>query len=305
MEINLLIDPPKDVRPAGAIRADVAWKLFLPDSMGDITGAPNFELESLKRWLWGELSTRLGFLKPGLSDPVYIITPELAEPGLEFILRTCSFWSNEVYSVRKSSQGFDLGKRSENLWIAPVLNVGEVPGKSLALNASAAKSSDRFHLLLSPLLGSTRSNIRIYRIPPNETFARFHSHSAVEELYLVLNGKGSARIADHRVEIKQGDLISKPTGPDLPTQLLADKNEPMTILDIEIWPDSGKNSKDLMHYQDHGELVLTGEGWEMMLPSEALNGTQEPFANYNSGYIRHLDGSWEPKDIPGFRKREK
>ena len=49
------------------------------------------------------------------------------------------------------------------------------------------------------------------------------------------------------MDISQGDLISKPLGPDVPTQLLADRGVPLRILDTEIWPDSTRTAKDVVH----------------------------------------------------------
>ena len=304
MPIKLIVDPPKDVRPEGAIRADVAWKLFMPEDMGDIPAEWKKNQESFKHWLWVELSRRLGFLHES-PETVYILTPRLTEAGKDFLVRTCSFWSNQVFALSGKEGKFDLEQEGENLWIRPVLNVHGIPGDNPVLKKIATTHHKSFHSLLSPLLGSTRSNIREYVIPPGSTFARFHSHTAREELYMVLAGKGSARIAGHRVDISEGDLISKPLGPDIPTQLLADKGIDLRILDFEIWPDAEKNSKDLVHYPDHGELDLFGEGWNLMLPSEAIIGVEDSMKNYDTGYVRHRDGSWEPKQVEGFKKRER
>lgn len=305
MSIVILIDPPKDVRPEGAIRADVAWKLFLPDLMGDVPTEWKKDHEFFKHWLWSMLSRKLGFLYEGSEKEVSVITPEMTPAGREFILRTCSFWSNEVYAISGAGGKFDLSQKGENLWIAPVVNVLNVPGESAMLSKLATTHHQAFHSLLSPLLGSGRTNIRTYTIPVGGTFARFHSHTAREELYLVLKGKGSVRIADHKASIQEGDLVSKPTGPDIPTQLLADKGEILRILDIEVWPDAEKNSKDLVHYADHRELDLFGEGWNFMIPSDNIASEEDSMANYDAGYVRHSDGTWEPKDVPGFKKREK
>ena len=40
----------------------------------------------------------------------------------------------------------------------------------------------------------------------------------------------------------------------------------LRILDVEILQDLNKRSKDLVHYPNHGELDLFGEGWSIMIP---------------------------------------
>ena len=47
------------------------------------------------------------------------------------------------------------------------------------------------------------------------------------------------------------------------------------------------------------------EGWNIMIPDEAIHGVEDSMKNYEVGYFRHIDGSWEPRDVPGFPKRKK
>lgn len=305
MPIILLTDPPKNVRPKGGIRADVAWKLFLPDHMGDLPEFTKGRTEPLTHWLWSELSRKLGFLKRGPEDRVYILTPPLTNEAREFIIRVCSLWSNEVFAVSGSEDDYDTDAIGENLWIPPVVNVRRSPEKNTALAKMEMESPEGRETFYSPVLGETRSFIRSYTINRGETYARYHSHTSREELYLVLGGSGTIRIAGHAVKVYEGDLISKPTGPDISTQFLADSGESMTVLDIEIWPDREKRSKDLVSYPDHSEIDLFGEGWNIMIPSDALQDTRDAMEHYSTGYRRKLDGTWEPEEIPGFKKREK
>ncbi len=283
------------------IHADKAWELFLPDCVGDIQDTWKSDSELFKNWLWRQLGKNMGFMRSKKDVNVKVIIPETTKAGLEFIVRTCSFWSDEVFLMSTPS-GREIKK---NLWHPPVVNLIDIPGKSTLLGKISSDHHGAFHSLISPILGSAKSNIRTYLIPKGKTFARFHSHSIREEFYYVVKGKGSARVGGHKVAIVEGDLISKPTGPDMPTQLLADMGSELRILDVEIWPDIDKRSKDLVHYPDHGELDLFGEGWDTMIPDEAASGLEDSMANYESGYQRHLDGSWESKEIPGFPARRK
>ena len=61
MSIMILIDPPKNVRPKGALRADVAWKLFLPDVMVIGIGSLGYLMAGLTSMLIDiRLSSKLG-----------------------------------------------------------------------------------------------------------------------------------------------------------------------------------------------------------------------------------------------------
>ncbi len=309
MSIRIIIDPPKDLRPEGSIRCDVAWKLFLPDLMGDIPDEKVTRLISFNNWLWSELSTRLGYLRVDVPDTVWILTPPLTDAALAYIIRICSIWSGEVYVSKRENGTLDLENIGDNRWIPPIVNVQDnnpsdpavKKFRSVTTNGGINGLVDEY---FTPLMGSTRSFMRVYDIPPGGTYSRFHSHTAREETYLVLKGKGSIRYGTHKVEVSVGDLVSKPLGPDVSTQLLADKGSPLRILDIEIWPDPFRTSKDVVHYPDHGEIDLLGPGWDNMIPDKAVYSFKDSFGNYDTGYSRNIDGSWIPEDVPGFKKRE-
>lgn len=305
MAVKILVDPPKNVRPPDSIRADVAWKLYLPDNMGDLPDSPRMRIETFRHWLWFELSARLGYLRKDLPETVYILTPPLTAAGKEFVVRTASFWTDEVFAVTPGNGEYDITRDGDNLWIPPVVNVGREYERDSAIGKFSSSSEEGIHTPLSHVLGATRSHIRTYTINPGHTFARYHSHTAREEFYLVLEGRGSVRIGGHKVEVSQGDLISKPTGPDLSSQFLADLGEAMKIMDVEIWPEDERKSKDAVHYPDHGELDLFGEGWFMTVPGKSIISAEDAMKNYDTGYTRKADGSWEARDIPGFKKREK
>ena len=297
MDISIVEKGTENV-PDDSIRVDIAWELFLPGSKGAITDQWSKNCDSLKNWLWIELGRKAGYMRMDPKTKIVVVCPKLSDAGKELVIRTCSFWSDNVLEASSSNP-------ERNVWIPPVVNVNDIPGDSPLLRQIAGNHHGAFHSLLSPILGSGRSNIRTYTIPEGETFARFHSHTAREELYIVLKGTGSARIGSHKLILHTGDLISKPTGPDLATQLLADQGVSMGILDIEIWPDMLKNSKDVVHYADHGEVDFFGEGWDMMVPSGSFLSASDSMNNYETGYRRNPDGTWVPSDVPGLRKRAK
>ncbi len=305
MPVIIIEDPPKSLRPKDAIRADVAWKLFLPDFMGDIPGIGMGKIEPIRHWLWGELSRKHGFMRNEDSTISYILTPPLTPEGREFLIRTCSLWSNSVHLIEANGKDADIHSIGKNLWTPPLVNVNSRPSERSAVSRLSDGEEENLDTHFSPLLGAGKSYVRAYNIEKGGTYARFHSHTAREELYLILRGKGTIRIGAHNVPVKEGDLIAKPTGPDISTQFLADKGESMRVLDIEIWPEDERISKDAVLYPDHEELDLFGQGWNFTVPSSTIMDSLDAITHYDTGYRRKADGSWEPKDIPGHKKREK
>jgi len=54
-----------------------------------------------------------------------------------------------------------------------------------------------------PLLGPGRTAFRIEVIENGESSARLHSHSDVDEYYLILEGSGTLRFNDKDVTVKR------------------------------------------------------------------------------------------------------
>jgi uncharacterized cupin superfamily protein len=282
-----------------ALRADLAWELFF-ESKSELPRGHGARLLPFANWLWDELGKKAGNLNRNSKGEVTVTIPALEEEGLDFVLRLASFWADEVY-VRKG------GGLSENLWRRPIINViddGVLDASERALTVKdEAGSVDRF---LMPLLGPGRAFFRVEVIEKEENAARFHSHSNVDEYYLILDGKGTLRYNGKEMEVKRGDLIGKPTGPDATSQLIADRGEKLRILDMEVWHQRPYYSKDLMFNPDFNELVMRGPGWGAIIPQESLITSEDFRSHYDEGYRRTKDGGWVPAKHHGHKRvREK
>ena len=158
---------------------------------------------------------------------------------------------------------------------------------------------------LLPMLGVGRVSVKVQEVAAGTASARLHSHTAQDEFYLILKGSGTLRMGPHAHPVSAGTFIAKPPGPNLMSQVVADRGEAVTILDMEVYPDPRMfvGAKDMMMYQDHKELVMVGPGWEGMVPQAALQRTDDVFAHYFSGYVRAVDGTVSPRSFPGHRPR--
>jgi len=214
--------------------------------------------------------------------------------GSEMCIRD-SFWSDEVY-LKKA------GVLSENLWRKPVVNVYndvKLDASERSLTRKHERSYQRFFM---PLLGPGRAFFRVEVVENGESAARFHSHSEVDEYYLILEGSGTLRFNDKDVAVNRGDLIGKPTGPDAASQLIADRGEALRILDIEVWHDRPYNSKDLVLTPDFNEIFMRGPGWGALVPADALLSSDDFRKYYDEGYKRTKDGGWVPSTLRGHKK---
>jgi len=185
--------------------------------------------------------------------------------ALEFVIRLASFWADEVYTKKD-------GTMSENLWRKPVVDLFD--DKRVGAEGALTHPLDdagSTELNLMPLLGPGRSFFSVQVIEKGEISARQHSHSSVDEYYLILEGKGTLKFNGRKVEVKAGDIVGKPTGPDAATHLLANRGERLRILDMEIWPQRFQGfSKDIVSYPDFKEIMMRGSGWGARIPIESL-----------------------------------
>lgn len=283
----------------GSLRADLAWELFFGfnSAMPKGHGEP---LVPFANWFWDEMGKRAGRLHKYSKGEATVVIPHLEQDGLDFIMRLASFWADEVY-VRKG------GVLSENMWRRPVVNVLDDDALDTAERSLTTKkksgSVDRF---LMPLIGPGRSFFRVRVVEKDESAARFHSHSHVDEYYLILGGKGTLRYNGRETEVKTGDLIGKPAGPEAATQLIADRGEKLRILDMEVWHEQAQYSKDIIVNPDFKEMLLSGQGWGAIIPEESLITPEDFFRHYDEGYKRTKDGGWIQSKNRGHKKsREK
>ena len=85
-------------------------------------------------------------------------------------------------------------------------------------------------------------------VPPGKRSCPYHFHHAEEEMFIVLEGEGTLRVAGEMLPIRSGDTIFIPPGPEYPHQLINTSDKPLKYLslsinaDVEIceYPDSNK-----------------------------------------------------------------
>ena len=106
---------------------------------------------------------------------------------------------------------------------------------------------------LGALAGSERIYVNIDYVKPGAKSVKYHSHSLQEEFFLILRGRGSLRIQEKIVPVKQGDFFAKPAGKGIAHQFINDGDEVLEILDCGI-----DDKNDVVEYPDEDLLMLKG-----------------------------------------------
>jgi uncharacterized cupin superfamily protein len=85
-------------------------------------------------------------------------------------------------------------------------------------------------------------------LAPGKTGCPYHYHLAQEEMFVILEGTGTLRVAGQHVPVRQGDVITIPSGPEYPHQIINTSQAVLKFLSIStqerpevcVYPDSNK-----------------------------------------------------------------
>ncbi len=85
-------------------------------------------------------------------------------------------------------------------------------------------------------------------IEPGMRGCPYHLHHAQEEMFVVLEGDGTLRVAGEMLPLRAGDVVFIPAGPEYPHQIINTSNAPLKLLSVSTqeqpeiceYPDSGK-----------------------------------------------------------------
>ena len=85
-------------------------------------------------------------------------------------------------------------------------------------------------------------------LEPGKRSCPYHFHYAQEEMFVVLEGEGSLRVAGEMLPVKAGDVVFIPPGPEYPHQFINTSSAPLKYLSIStqerpeicVYPDSDK-----------------------------------------------------------------
>ena len=211
------------------IRLDLAWKLFFP---GNIGKHPHYSdlLYPFTNWLWIVLGNQSGFMRQEQNVTKTFKINDMEESSLVFLIRILSMWFDEV--IIDSDD-----KSNKNQWTFPITNVYDEDLDESEKAQQLIADNYSFRNLM-PLLGPSRVFATVEMLGSGQVSARLHSHSTIDEFYLILDGSATLRMNGKKRVVKRGDFISKPAGPDLTSQILANQGTSVRILDIEVHPNA-------------------------------------------------------------------
>ncbi len=103
-------------------------------------------------------------------------------------------------------------------------------------------------------------------VPPGKRACPYHFHYVEEEMFIVLEGAGTLRVAGEMLPFSAGDVMFIPAGPEYPHQIINTSDAPLKYLsastraeaDICEYPDSQKHLAYTRRGLSGPETVLQG-----------------------------------------------
>lgn len=101
-------------------------------------------------------------------------------------------------------------------------------------------------------------------LAPGMRSCPYHLHHAQEEMFVVLEGEGTLRVAGEMLPIRAGDVMFIPPGPEYPHQIINTSAAPLRYLSI-----STQERPEICEYPDSGKYMAYAEGFKASQRREA------------------------------------
>ena len=105
-----------------------------------------------------------------------------------------------------------------------------------------------FGARLAPGTAARKLGASIDTVAVGKRSCPYHFHHAQEEMFVVIAGTGTLRVAGEMLPLRTGDVVFIPPGPQYPHQIINTSDQPLQYLSISTretpenceYPDSGK-----------------------------------------------------------------
>jgi uncharacterized cupin superfamily protein len=108
-------------------------------------------------------------------------------------------------------------------------------------------------------LAATKLGAGFDILAPGKRSCPYHYHLAQEEMFVILEGNGSLRVAGQMLPVRAGDVVVIPPGPEYPHQFINTSDAPMHYLSI-----STQERPEICVYPDSGKVGASASGHKLM-----------------------------------------
>jgi uncharacterized cupin superfamily protein len=90
-------------------------------------------------------------------------------------------------------------------------------------------------------------------VAPGKRSCPYHFHHAQEEMFIILEGGGTLRVAGEMLSLRSGDIVFIPPGPEYPHQIINTSEAPLKYLSI-----GTREAPEIVEYPDSGKYLASG-----------------------------------------------
>ena len=101
-------------------------------------------------------------------------------------------------------------------------------------------------------------------LAPGKRGCPYHLHHAQEEMFIVLEGSGTLRVAGEMLPLRAGDVVFIPAGPEYPHQIVNTSDAPLKYYSI-----STMETPEICEYPDSNKIGAFGKGVRHMTRADA------------------------------------
>ncbi len=87
-------------------------------------------------------------------------------------------------------------------------------------------------------------------VPPGKRSCPYHFHHAQEEMFVILEGSGTLRVAGEMLPLRAGDVVFIPPGPEYPHQIINTSDAALKYLSV-----STRESPEICEYPDSDKYL--------------------------------------------------
>ncbi len=115
---------------------------------------------------------------------------------------------------------------------------------------------------------ATKLGASVDTVAPGKVSCPFHFHHAQEEMFIVIEGSGTLRVAGEMLPLRAGDVVFIPPGSDYPHQIVNTSDAPLKYLSI-----STQDSPEVVEYPDSGKYLAKVANGDANIFSAIQRGT--------------------------------
>jgi len=142
-----------------------------------------------------------------------------------------------------------MSDRARSLAAQLIRNLDEVPRQRMLREPLYDGESAR----LAEGTAAEKLGASLDILPPGKRGCPYHLHHAQEEMFLILEGSGTLRVADEMLPLKKGDVIFIPAGPEYPHQIINTSDAPLKYLSV-----STQQTPEICEYPDSHKFLAEG-----------------------------------------------